>query len=70
MVHLKETALFLVGITLVASAAALVTIDGAYDVSAQGSNMTGNMTKSNDNTTAASDPGSGNISGLLLGDGT
>jgi len=72
MVNVKNAALFLVAVALVTNAAAILSISAAKDVFAQSVNMTGNSTKSsgNGNTTASSDPRSGNVSGLLIGDGT
>ena len=70
MTNLKKPALLLiVAAALVANAAvlSLLSTGVASEALAQGTNMTGNMTKGGTNTTAAS--GSGNISGLLQGVG-
>jgi hypothetical protein len=70
MTNLKKPALLLiVAAALVANAAvlSLLSTGVASEALAQGTNMTGNMTKGSTNTTAAS--GSGNISGLLQGVG-
>jgi hypothetical protein len=69
MENLKKPVLLLVAAALVANTAMLLLLStpAATEVLAQGTNMTGNMTKSSSNTTAA--PGSGNVSGLLQGAG-
>jgi hypothetical protein len=70
MTSLKKPALLLlVAAALVANAAVLLVLSApvATKVLGQGANMTGNMTKSNSNTTGA--PGSGNISGMPQGAG-
>jgi hypothetical protein len=70
MTNLKKPALLLMlAAALVANAAVLLLLSThvVTEVLAQGANMTGNMTKSGSNTTAAS--GSGNVSGFLQGAG-
>ena len=70
MTNLKKPALLLlVAAALVANALVLFLLPtGAVsEALAQGTNMTGNMTKGGSNTTATS--GSGNISGVIFGAG-
>ena len=71
MTNFKKPALLLMVVAaFVANAAVLsllLSTGVASEALAQGTNMTGNMTKGGTNTTAAS--GSGNISGLLQGVG-
>jgi di/tricarboxylate transporter len=70
MTNLKKPALLLfLAAALMANAAMLLLLStpAATEVLAQGTNMTGNMTKTGTNTTAAL--GSGNISDLLQGAG-
>jgi hypothetical protein len=71
MTNFKKPALLLMVVAaFVANAAVLsllLSTGVASEALAQGTNMTGNMTKAGDNRTAAS--GSGNVSGLLQGVG-